>query len=63
MCEEHDCCYQLGLVECELAIIIVLLSAFLLCFCFDDDKCKCKEDCKHCTDHKDKDNCDNDVKW
>lgn len=48
-CKRCSCCPH-GLIETELAIIIVLLSAFLLCYCLDDDHCKKdkkdSEDCK-----------------
>ena len=38
MCEDRKC-RPLGLIETELAIIIVLLSAFLFLYCEDEDDC------------------------
>lgn len=62
MSEEHrsckccSCCPH-GLVETELAIIIVLLSAFLLCYCLDNDDDHCKKEKKDCKDKKDNKDC------
>jgi len=37
------CCCPLGLIEAQLAIIIVLLSVFLVSFCVDDKPKKPKD--------------------